>query len=327
MKSLATVVSNLSLMPAPTLRAERVRRFVEAGMSDNTQTAYKKAWATFAAFCEERQYQSLPAAPEAVADYLTLLATVGRKVSTIEQAIAAITWVHRSNNHPNPRDNAQVRQVLAGIRRAVGIKPVRKAPVLQRELHAVLDAQGTDLRGIRNKAVLLVGWMGAFRRSELVALDVADVRFTESGAAITVQRSKSDQEGEGLIKHLPYQADESLCAARALRYWMNASEIEQGPLFRAINRWGKVREGYMNGKEVARLVKQSCDVAGLDSREFSGHSLRAGFVTAAAENGAQAWQICEQTGHKPNSPVINGYIRSSGRGAKGAVAIALGGKV
>ena len=321
MKTLQTVLP--AVIQRSSARTERVRRFVDGSMPDNTKKAYQQSWSAFEMFCLQNDYRALPATPDAIVDYITLMATAGRKVATIEQAMAAITWVHRSANHPNPRDDAKVRQALKGIRIQVGTAPKRKEPVLRKQLKNVLDAQGSDLRGIRNRAVLLCGWMGAFRRSELVALDVEDVRFTDDGAVITLQRSKTDQEGAGMQKHLPKQKNPTFCAATALRYWLNASEIESGPLFRAITKWGKVRGGYMNGKEVARIIKQAANLAGLDSKLFSGHSLRAGFVTQAAINGAATWQIAEQTGHKPNSPVLNAYIRSAGRGAKSAVASAL----
>lgn len=321
MKTLQTVLP-AALRPSAD-RTERVRRFVEGSMPDNTKRAYQHAWRAFEMFCTQNAYQSLPASPDAIVDYITLLATAGKKVNTIEQAVAAMTWVHRSANHPNPRDDAKVRQALKGIRVQVGVAPHRKEPVLRKQLKSVLDAQGGDLRGIRNRAILLCGWMGAFRRSELVALDVEDVRFMDDGAIITLQRSKTDQEGAGMQKHFPKQKDPTFCAATALRYWLNASEIETGSLFRAITKWGKTRGGYMNGKEVARIIKAAAEMAGLDPKLFSGHSLRAGFVTQAALNGAATWQIAEQTGHKPNSPVLNAYIRSAGRGAKSAVHTAL----
>lgn len=320
-----------AIIPSPTAGAvdamrpdlrERVGRFVNASKAANTRRTYASAWASFAAFCARHGYQPLPASPEAVIDFITDLADAGAKAATIQVGLAAIGFAHDSAEATNPAKSPKVRATAAGIRRTIGTAQQRKAPVTLADLKAVIAGLPDDLRGKRDKAILLIGWAGAFRRSELVGLEVGDVRFDAAKATITLRRSKTDQEGQGIVKVIPAMDDKSLCPVQALRDWLDAAEIQSGVIFRSIDRWGRVH-GAMDGREIARIVKRAVERAGMDSRQFGGHSLRAGFVTQAATVGVPEWQIQETTGHR-STQVLRRYIRDAGAGQVDAIRRAFG---
>jgi integrase len=318
-------MTNTSVVPAnptaisPDVR-ERVSRYVNASKAKNTKLAYGTAWAAFERYCDEHACQALPALSMTIAGYITHLADTGKSVSTISVALSAIGFYHDTigTGAPNPVKTPEVKEAMAGIRRAKGVRPRKKAPAtldVIRDLLEILPSD--DLRGARDRAILLIGFAGAFRRSELVAVQVEDLRFDATALTITIPRSKTDQEGAGLTKVIPVMDDASLCPVAALRLWMAYADVDSGPVFRAIDRWGHVH-GQMDGREVARIVKRAAEKAGIDEHQLSGHSLRAGFITQAALNGVAIWEIKEQSGHKSDQ-VVGGYIRAAGRGARRAV--------
>lgn len=319
--------------------AQRVRKYLQAGKAANTRRAYAsgvtgqpsaraekmRKFPTFAAFCDERGYTTLPADPATVADYLTHLADMGATVATIEQRRAAIANAHKAQAS-NPCSSELVKETMKGIRRERGIMAKPKAALSRDELRAVVAALPDTLRGKRDRALLLMGWAGAFRRSELVALTVADVDIKRDRLTVTIQRSKTDQEGQGLYKTLPtLPNDPALCPSKAYTAWINAAGINSGPIFRSIDRWGHVSTGTepMQGNEVARIIKAACKVANIDPRKFAGHSLRSGFVTEATNAGANDGDIMEQTGHK-SSATLRRYKQLAGRGAVRATLAAFG---
>jgi integrase len=299
-----------------------VRHYVNASKADNTKRAYGTAWAEFEQFCDEHHYPSLPAPAVAVVDYLTTLADAGQSVSTITVKLSAISFYHENAKADNPIKTPEVKATIAGIRRVKGIMPRRKAPATFDLLKTVITSLPHDLRGMRDKAILLLGFSGAFRRSELVAVQVEDLRIDLSGLTVLIRHSKTDQEGAGMTKTIPTLRNSDLCPVQALRAWMDAAGISSGPVFRSIDRWGHVH-GAMDGREIARIVKRTATAAGIDPRQLSGHSLRAGFVTQAALDGVEVWAIKEQTGHKSDK-VLMGYIRAAGRGARSAVKTVFG---
>jgi integrase len=245
-------------------------------------------------------------------------------LSTIDIRLAAIAFFHRTIGLADPTADAGVRVVLKGIRHELGTAPSKKAPVMLDELEALIEASaGVGLASKRDRALILLGWAGAFRRSELVALEVADVHIGER-VIIQIRKSKTDQDGKGKIKVIPPIGGE-LCPVQALRDWLQASGINSGPLFRAVDRWGHVRGGRLGDKTVARVVKKVAERAGLEPRQFAGHSLRSGFTTQAAIGGAQSRDIMELTGHKSEA-VMRGYIQDAGLGAMSAVRAAFGRK-
>ena len=300
--------------------SDEARQYARASKAPRTVTAYRAAWQDFSEYCADHRVPALPASPAVVIEYLTELAKE-LKVSTLQVRLAAIAEAHRMAHLPDPTIDADVKTVMAGIRRRLGTAPRKKAPVTRDELKKMIAQLPSDLISVRDKALLLVGWAGAFRRSELVALDMADVRITDK-IAITVRRSKTDQEGKGLVKIIPMLDDAQICPTRALKAWLAQSQIQSGPLFRGVDRHGHVH-GRLSDKSVALIVKKSARRAGLSAFDFAGHSLRSGFITEAANAGVESRDIMAQTGHK-SEVVMRGYIQDAGLGAAGAVRAAFG---
>jgi integrase len=298
MKKALNVIRPALPVVSPEL-AERVRSFAASARSPATRRAYTRQWAAFVAWCASSRLPSLPAAPATVALYASSLAGAGRKVATIEQAMAAITAAHGAARHPSPREDANLRAALRGIRRELRTAQREASPVLAQHLHLILAVLSTStLQGLRDRALLLVGFSGAFRRSELVALELRDIAFTTDGLEVTLRRSKTDQEGAGRLVALSYSGNPSACPVRALRTWLSAAVITEGPLFRSVTRHGKVSARALSDKSVSDIVKRSVAAVGLDPKTFSGHSLRAGFVTEAKLKRKDEAAIMRQTGHR-----------------------------
>ena len=310
----------------PTVYLEQAQRYAKRSRAANTQRAYRAAWAEFSAWAAERGAEALPAQADTVLAYLTALAEAGAKVATIEVKRAAIGAAHRTAKQPDPTTAEDVRLLMGGIRRELGTRPSKKAPVTLADLRALVGALPTDtLSGLRDRALILLGWAGAFRRSELVALDVADVRINGE-IKVTIKRSKTDQEGAGQVKVIPaLEDDPDLDPVRAMRAHLDAADIHSGAIFRRVDRWGNLRAERLTGQAVALIVKAAALRAGLDPRQFAGHSLRSGFITAAAVAGAESRDIMAQTGHKSEA-VMRGYIQDAGQGAKRATLAAFGQK-
>jgi integrase len=306
--------------------APQVRHYVQASKADNTRKAYAAHMRTFQAWAAGANVSALPAAPETVVAFITDQATdkqdrKGRKASTLQAALAAIAYAHKAAGMVNPCDDIRVTTTMQGIRRKIGTRPAQKAPATLDVVRRMVITLPHDLRGTRDRAIILCGFWGAFRRSELVALTVADVRFNKAGAAVFIARSKTDQDAAGMVKNLQAMADASICPVAALREWLRVSGIQSGALFRGIDKTGALHTGNMGGREVARVVKRACVAAQISEAQYAGHSLRAGFVTDAATAGAQAWEISEQTGHAAGSRVLQSYIRAAGRGAARAISL------
>ena len=292
-------------MPA----AEQARTYATASRSDNTRRTYRGQWNRFGQWCRAHGLSPLPAEPGSVALYLSELAAAGRKASSIELALTAISQAHVLAGFDSPRQHVAVREVRKGIRRTIGTAQQGKAPLLVDALRTVLDALPHDRAGLRDRALLLVGWAGAFRRSEIVALDVPDFRWTPEGLEVLVRRSKTDQEGAGERVGLPIGSSPATCPSSALRAWLAAAEIETGAAFRAVDRWQNVG-GRLSGAAVARILKRRALEAGaaLEVAELAGHSLRAGLATQAARSGATEASIMRQTRHT-SVQMVRRYIR------------------
>ena len=282
------------------------RRYVDAAQAAATERAYSRGWGDFCAWCAFRRVEPLPAHPAAVAMYLSFLADRGLSASSIGQRAAAIAHRHQKAGHDTPTTNPVVRDALRGIRRTIGAAPRRKSAATADRIRAMLDACPDTVIGIRDRALLAFGFAGAFRRSELVALQVADLEEVADGYRVTIRRSKTDQTGEGAEIVVPRGL--KIRPVAAVQAWLQAAGIEDGYLFRAVHRGGHVRAWGLRGADVAEIVKQYALAAGLDPAEFSGHSLRAGFVTSAAESGASILKIQETSRHK-STDVLAGYVR------------------
>jgi site-specific recombinase XerD len=291
----------------PAALSDEARDYVRASKAPATLRAYRADWTDFSYWCQARGLQALPAAPETVAGYLTDLARVA-KPATLQRRLSAISQAHQAAGHETPTRAAVVRATHAGIRRTKGTASSAKAPALTADVRRMVEGLPDTLAGRRDRALLLVGFAGAFRRSELVGLDVADVEEVAEGLAVTIRRSKTDQEGEGRKIGIPYGSHPETCPVRAVRAWLEVSEISSGPLFRPIDRHGNLKPARLSDRAVALVVKRRAQAAGLNPESFAGHSLRAGLATAAAAAGVPERAIMAQTGHK-SLPILRRYIR------------------
>lgn len=287
---------------------DRARQYAADSRAGSTQKAYLSDFASFEAWCARQGVPSAPTTPATVAVYLAALADAGRKASTIERALAGIAWAQRARGHEWIRAHPAIAAVMTGIRRRNGTAPTQKAPVVDEQLAALVGTLDDSLRGLRDRALLTVGWFGAFRRSELVALTVADVKREREGLVVSVRRSKGDQEARGAEKGIPYASNPALCPVRALAAWLAAAKIEDGALFRGVDQLGRVAAVALSDRTVARIVQRVAEAAGIDPKTVAGHSLRAGFATTAAKKGKSLDAIMRQTLHK-SEQVARGYIR------------------
>ncbi|MFJ7441278.1 site-specific integrase [Methylorubrum thiocyanatum] len=275
--------------------------------------AYKGDAVLFQGWCARYGFRALPASPEAVAGFLVAEAEAGRSASTIGRRCAAIRYAHKLAGQPDPTDDEAVRAAMRGIRRRVGVAPNRKAAATAEILAAALMRIPDTLAGKRDRALLALGFAGAFRRSELVALDVADLSEHADGLRVIVRRSKTDQEGQGIEKAIPH--GRFIRPVALLREWLDAAGITEGPLFRPVSRSGNVRARKtaetlprLTTQAVSDIIKRHLEAAGLDPALFGAHSLRAGFITTAAERGADLARIMDVSGHRDPRTVV-GYIR------------------
>lgn len=297
------------ILPQPGLASQS---YASAASAPNTRRAYRADWGDFTAWCAQAGREPLPAAPVTVADYLAARAAgAGARpplaVATLERRLVAIARAHQLAGAPSPVDE-WVRTVLKGIRRQHRAAQRRVAPVGVEVLVQAVAALPETLLGTRDRALLLLGFAGALRRSELVGLDLADVQFVPQGLVLTIHHSKTDQAGEGALKGIPLGKHAATCPVRALQAWIKAAGLSDGPLFRPVDRHGQVRPKRLNGSDVAVIVKRSVAAAGFDPDQYSGHSLRAGLATAAAALGAPTYTIRRQTGHKSDR-MLEVYIR------------------
>lgn len=288
---------------------EKAQDYIEQSKAPNTRGAYKEDWERFSRWCEKHQRESLPASPETIAVYIAEMAET-HKPSSIQRHVASISVAHQAAGYESPTHSILVRTTIEGIRRVKGVAKNKKAPVRVIHLIHLSDVLPKNIQGVRDKAVFLIGYAGAFRRSELVALDVEDVRFEPQGVRLTVRRSKTDQRGIGQTKDINYAANSANCPVKALMKWIEEGKIESGPLFRSINRHGQVSPNRMNPASVGFIVKRVMRALKLDPKEYSGHSLRAGFVTDAIKSGIQSQVIRKVTGHKSESTLAE-YFREA----------------
>lgn len=281
--------------------------YAAANRSQRTKAAYASDWADFAGWAAEHGLVPLPADPAVVALYLTERADT-LAVSTLERRMAAISVRHQNDGLDSPTQHAAVRAVLTGIRRTRGTASRQVSPASIGEIRRMIAHLPATTIGIRDKALLLVGFAGALRRSELVALNVGDLKDRDEGIRVTLRKSKTDQERKGREVALPYGTDPQTCPVTALRAWLDLAEITRGAIFRSVDRHGTISPTRLSDRAVANIVKRAAEGAGLDPAEFSGHSLRAGFATTAAAAGANERQIANQTGHT-SMEVLRRYIR------------------
>jgi len=286
---------------------QMVRDYASQAKAANTLRAYAADWRHFTAWCRSHSAAALPAPPVAVSVYLAELAATVR-VSTITRRISAISQAHQLAGYASPTAAAAVRTVLAGIRRAKGVAPRMKKPILLDDLRTMLEGLPDNRIGLRDRALLLLGFAGGFRRSELVGLDWEDIEFTAEGAIVTIRRSKTDPEGQGRRLGIPHGRNATTCPVRALRAWSAAAGKADGAVFLPLDRHGKLGARRLSDRAVARIVKRSLPEDRYNPADYAGHSLRAGLATCAAMEGASERSIMRQTGHR-SLAVLRRYIR------------------
>jgi site-specific recombinase XerD len=293
------------VVPSPSL--ERARAFARQSKAENTLRGYRGDWKDFCTWCGARELSPLPATPEAVAGYIAECAG-HLKVGSIQRRLNAIAEAHKAVGVDSPTSAGMVRNTIKGIRRTMGTAAVQKAAALTDDIRAMVAMTDAGLIGVRDRAMILLGFAGAFRRSELVGLDIEDCMFGKDGLTVTLRRSKTDQDGQGRKIGIPYGSNPDTCPVRTVQAWIVESGIAVGPLFRSITRHGKLRPGRLSGIDVARVVKKLAVRAGLDAAKYAGHSLRAGHATTAAIAGASERSIMAQTGHR-SVQMVRRYIR------------------
>lgn len=284
---------------------EQAGDYIRQAKADNTWRAYKADWSDFEFWCQAHNLLAMP-----VALYLTARAQT-LKVNSLQRRLAAIAQIHVNKKFSDPTKTPEVKECWRGIRRAKRVAPIAKSPArieIIREFVAILP---DNIKGIRDRALLLLGFAGALRRSELVSLDYEDLEFSNDGLTITLRRSKTDQEGFGRKIGIPYGSNPDTCPVRTLQKWLVVSGIKDGALFRGLNRHGQIISGRLTDKVVALVVKECAKKAGLNPELFAGHSLRAGLATSAATAGVSERAIMNQTGHK-NVQMVRRYIREEG---------------
>ena len=282
--------------------------------AQNTVRAYKSDFKDFGLFCVQNGFKTMPSEPKVVSLYLTQLSTNGIKLSTIRRRLVSIGVIHKIKGHYLDTKHPVIIENLLGIKRRKGIVQKGKKPILINDLKIIIDVINKqnieDIKKLRDKSIILIGFSGGFRRNEIVSLDVEDLDFVYEGLKLTVKRSKTDQFGEGLIKGLPYFENKLYCPVTNVKRWLNVSKITKGPLFRRFAKGSKLTENRLTDQTVALLIKQYLTIAGINSINYSGHSLRSGFATSAAEAGAEERSIMNMTGHK-SAEMVRRYIKES----------------
>ena len=292
MNNLITDIKSLELETIKNLRNSK---------STNTLRAYQSDYNDFSLFCSKNGFQAMPTEPKILSLYITHLASYS-KFSTLKRRLASISIIHKTKGHYIDTKHPIIVENLMGIKRTNGSNQKGKKPLLINDLKLLIKAidksKEKNIRKIRDKALVLIGFSGGFRRSELVDIEYEDIEFVEEGVKIFVKRSKTDQSGEGMTKAIPYFDNINFCPVKALNKWVVEAEIKEGKIFN------------ISDKSVALIIKKYANYAGLDSRRYAGHSLRSGFATSTAESGAEERNIMAMTGHK-STEMVRRYIKEA----------------
>ena len=279
----------------------------------NTLRAYKSDFKDFGIFCANHGFNSMPSDPKVVSLYLTHLSN-NSKISTLRRRLVSIGIVHKLKGHYLDTKHPVIVENLMGIRRVKGSIQRGKKPILINHLKSIInsinDQNTSETKKLRNKSIILIGFGGGFRRTELISIDYEDLEFVPEGLRITVRKSKTDQLGEGMMKGIPYFNNEKYCPVINLRKWLEVSSIKSGPIFRKFSKGFYITEKRLTDQSVALLIKEYLSLAGIENRNFSGHSLRSGFATVAADSGADERSIMAMTGHK-TTQMVRRYIREA----------------
>ena len=287
---------------------------LQSSKANNTVRAYKSDFNDFGLFCTQNGFKSLPSEPKVVSLYLTYLSTKDAKMSTLKRRLVSIGVIHRIKGHYLDTKHPSIIENIMGIKRRKGSIQKGKKPLLINNLKQLIDVidqqNNQDIKKLRDRSIILIGFSGGFRRNEIVSLDYNDLDFVEEGLKIQIRRSKTDQFGEGSVKALPYFDSSKYCPVISLKNWIEISKIESGPLFRRFVKGSKLSENRLTDQTVALLIKEYLNLAGIDSKNYSGHSLRSGFATSAAESGVEERSIMTMTGHK-STEMVRRYIKEA----------------
>ena len=287
---------------------------LQSSKANNTVRAYKSDFNDFGIFCAQNGFKSLPSEPKIVSLYLTHLSTKDAKMSTLKRRLVSIGVIHKLKGHYLDTKHPAIIENIMGIKRRKGSIQKGKKPILinsLKEIFNAIDQQNKEeIKKLRDRSIILIGFSGGFRRNEIVSLDYDDLDFVPEGLKISLRRSKTDQFGEGFTKALPYFDSSQYCPVVSLKKWLEVSRINSGPVFRRFVKGPKLSENRLTDQTVALLIKKYLQLAGIDSKNYSGHSLRSGFATSAAESGAEERSIMAMTGHK-STEMVRRYIKEA----------------
>jgi len=287
---------------------------LQSSKANNTVRAYKSDFNDFSLFCVQNGFKSLPSEPKIVSLYLTHLSTKDIKMSTLKRRLVSIGIIHKLKGYYLDTKHPSIIENIMGIKRRKGSVQKGKKPLLINYLKQIINVidedKNDEIKTIRDRSIILIGFSGGFRRNEIVSLDYDDLDFVPEGLKITLKRSKTDQFGEGTLKGLPYFESSQYCPVLSLKKWIKISNINSGPLFRRFSKGSKLTDIRLTDQTVALLIKKYLNLVGIDSKNYSGHSLRSGFATSAAESGAEERNIMAMTGHK-SPEMVRRYIKEA----------------
>ncbi len=280
----------------------------------NTIRAYKSDFHDFALFCAKNGFKSLPSQPNVVSIYLTHLSTKDIKMSTLKRRLVSIGVIHKFKGYYLDTKHPAIIENLMGIKRRKGSIQKSKKPILINDLKKIINVidekKSEDIKKLRDRTLILIGFSGGFRRNEIVSLDCEDLDFVSEGVKIKIKKSKTDQFGEGYIKALPYFTNNQYCPVHSVKKWMNEAKINSGPLFLRFSKGSILSNKRLTDQTIALLIKENLKLAGIDNKNYSGHSLRSGFATSAAESGVEERNIMAMTGHK-TTQMVRRYIQEA----------------
>jgi site-specific recombinase XerD len=282
--------------------------------ANNTVRAYKSDFNDFELFCAQNGLKSLPSEPKIVSLYLTYLSTKDLKMSTLKRRLVSIGVIHKLKGYYLDTKHPSIIENIMGIKRRKGSIQKGKKPLLINSLKQIINVidktKNEEIKKLRDRSIILIGFSGGFRRNEIVSLDYEDLDFVQEGLKISLKRSKTDQFGEGSVKGLPYFDNSEYCPVVSILKWIEISKINSGPLFKSFTKGSKLSNNRLSGQTVALIIKYYLKIAGIDSRNYSGHSLRSGFATSTAESGAEERSIMAMTGHK-STEMVRRYIKEA----------------
>ena len=295
------------------LREETLQN-LQSSKANNTVRAYKSDFNDFSLFCVQNGFKSLPSEPKIVSLYLTYLSIKDVKISTLKRRLVSIGVIHKLKGHYLDTKHPSIIENIMGIKRRKGSIQKSKKPILISNLKKIINVidqqKKEEIKKCRDRTIILIGFSGGFRRNEIVSLDYDDLDFVPEGLKIYLRRPKTDQFGEGFTKALPYFDNPQYCPVSSLKNWLEISKINSGPVFRRFVKGSKLSKNRLTDQTVALLLKEYLNLTGMDSKNYSGHSLRSGFATSAAESGVEERSIMAMTGHK-STEMVRRYIKES----------------